>query len=142
MKEENGLTEDNIICHSEGYRKGIASNHGDVMHWFPKHGKSMDTFRADVKAGLAEQKAEAEADMDDPEKTIWDFLYGKLGNAYGAAGVMGNLYAESGLRPNNLQNSFEKKFDMTDDDYIAAVDDGTYTEFTSDGAGVSNLCNS
>ena len=28
-------------------------SHGDVMHWFPKHGKSMDTFRADVKAGLA-----------------------------------------------------------------------------------------
>ena len=44
-----GLTEQNIICHSEGYRKGVASNHGDVMHWFPKHGKSMDTFRADVK---------------------------------------------------------------------------------------------
>lgn len=47
-----GLTEKNIICHSEGYKQGIASNHGDVMHWFPKHGKSMDTFRADVKAGL------------------------------------------------------------------------------------------
>jgi hypothetical protein len=44
-----GLTEKNIICHSEGYKLGIASNHGDVMHWFPKHGKSMDTFRADVK---------------------------------------------------------------------------------------------
>lgn len=43
------LTEKNIICHSEGYKQGIASNHGDVMHWFPKHGKSMDTFRADVK---------------------------------------------------------------------------------------------
>ena len=38
-----------IICHSEGAKLGIASNHGDVMHWFPKHGKSMDTFRADVK---------------------------------------------------------------------------------------------
>jgi cell division septation protein DedD len=37
-----------VICHSEGYKRGIASNHGDVMHWFPKHGKSMDTFRADV----------------------------------------------------------------------------------------------
>ena len=47
--KEFGLTEQNIICHSEGYRKGVASNHGDVMHWFPKHGKSMDTFRADVK---------------------------------------------------------------------------------------------
>ena len=22
------------------------------MHWFPKHGKNMDTFRADVKAQL------------------------------------------------------------------------------------------
>jgi hypothetical protein len=42
-----------LICHSEGNKLGIASNHGDVMHWFPKHGKSMDTFRADVKAGLA-----------------------------------------------------------------------------------------
>ncbi|WP_169008410.1 N-acetylmuramoyl-L-alanine amidase [Faecalispora jeddahensis] len=48
-----GLTEKDIICHSEGAKLGIASNHGDVMHWFPKHGKSMDTFRAEVKVGLA-----------------------------------------------------------------------------------------
>jgi N-acetylmuramoyl-L-alanine amidase CwlA len=41
-----------LICHSEGNKLGIASNHGDVMHWFPKHGKSMDTFRTDVKKGL------------------------------------------------------------------------------------------
>jgi N-acetylmuramoyl-L-alanine amidase CwlA len=41
-----------LICHSEGNRLGIASNHADVMHWFPKFGKSMDTFRADVKAKL------------------------------------------------------------------------------------------
>ena len=37
-----------VICHSEGHARGVASNHGDVMHWFPIHGKSMDTFRADV----------------------------------------------------------------------------------------------
>lgn len=47
--KQYGLTEKDIICHSEGYKLGIASNHGDVMHWFPKHGKSMDTFRAEVK---------------------------------------------------------------------------------------------
>ena len=47
-----GLTEKNIICHSEGRDQGIASNHGDVMHWFPKHGKSMDTFRKAVKDQL------------------------------------------------------------------------------------------
>lgn len=37
-----------VICHSEGHARGIASNHGDVLHWFPRHGKSMDDFRADV----------------------------------------------------------------------------------------------
>lgn len=47
-----GLTQSDIITHSEGHKLGIASNHADVMHWFPKHGKSMDTFRADVKSGL------------------------------------------------------------------------------------------
>ena len=37
-----------VICHQEGCRRGIASNHGDVLHWFPKFGKTMDAFRADV----------------------------------------------------------------------------------------------
>lgn len=37
-----------VICHQEGYRRGVASNHGDVLHWFPRHGKTMDDFRADV----------------------------------------------------------------------------------------------
>ena len=46
-----------IICHSEGYKRGIASNHADVMHWFPKHGKSMDTFRNDVKAQMGTKVA-------------------------------------------------------------------------------------
>ena len=51
------LTEKDIICHSEGYKLGIASNHADVMHWFPKHGKSMDTLRADVAIRLMPVKA-------------------------------------------------------------------------------------
>ncbi len=46
------LTEKDIIDHSEGFKKGIASNHADVGHWFPRHGKSMNTFREDVKKGL------------------------------------------------------------------------------------------
>lgn len=58
------LTAKDIICHSEGHDKGIASNHGDVMHWFPKHGKSMDTFRAAVQAAL-----DAEKDPDPKPET-------------------------------------------------------------------------
>lgn len=48
------LTEKDILCHSEGHKIGIASNHADVMHWFPKHGENMDTFRASVKKRLNE----------------------------------------------------------------------------------------
>ena len=56
-------------------------------------------------------------------------------NDYGTAGLMGNLYAESGLSPINLQNSFNKKLGMTDQEYTAAVDSGSYQNFAHDGAG-------
>lgn len=46
------LTEKNIIGHYEGYQKKIASNHGNPRHWFSKHGKTMDMFRANVKKEL------------------------------------------------------------------------------------------
>ena len=45
----NPIADGVIIGHYEGYRRGIASNHADPGHWFPKHGKSMDTFRAEVQ---------------------------------------------------------------------------------------------
>lgn len=48
---------------------------------------------------------------------------------------MGNLYAESGLNPQNLQNSYEKKLGYTDTTYTQAVDNGTYTNFIHDSAG-------
>lgn len=37
-----------VICHAEGCLRGVASNHGDVLHWFSRHGRTMDDFRADV----------------------------------------------------------------------------------------------
>ena len=88
-----------------------------------------------VTAQLGSSKQEETPTVTDAEKTIWDFLHGKIGNAYGAAGMMGNLYAESALRPNNLQNTYEKKFGMTDAEYTAAVDGGSYTNFVKDSAG-------
>ena len=69
------------------------------------------------------------------EQKIWDFLVKELGNEYGAAGLMGNLYAESALNPQNLQNSYEKKFGMSDSEYTTAVDNGTYTKFATDAGG-------
>jgi len=41
-----------IVCHCEAHALGYGSNHSDVMQWFPKHGKSMDTFRKDVQSSM------------------------------------------------------------------------------------------
>lgn len=43
-----------------------------------------------------------------------------------AAGVTANLYAESGLKPDNVQNSCEKRFG-NDSDYTARVNSGAYS---------------
>ena len=69
------------------------------------------------------------------EQKIWNYLKGKGLNDFGIAGLMGNLYAESGLRPTNLQNTFEKKLGYTDDTYTEAVDNGKYSGFVNDKAG-------
>lgn len=71
----------------------------------------------------------------DNERLIWDFLMPKIGNPYAVAGLMGNLKAESGLNPQNLQNTFEKRMGFTDDSYTAAVDNGAYKNFATDSAG-------
>lgn len=42
-----------VLCHSEGYARGIASNHADVMHWWGRFGATMDDFRADVALEMA-----------------------------------------------------------------------------------------
>lgn len=69
------------------------------------------------------------------EKKLWDFLLAKIGNEYGVAGLMGNLYAESALRSNNLQQAYEKSLGYTDDTYTAAVDSDDYSNFVKDSAG-------
>lgn len=69
------------------------------------------------------------------DQFIWGFLKKEGFNDYGAAGLMGNLYAESGLLPNNLQNTFNSKLGLSDKEYTKRVDNGTYTNFVHDSAG-------
>lgn len=126
-----------IVSHREGHSRGIASNHGDPEHLWNQLGMgyTMTTFRNAVKAQLsADTKEDVPAATSD-EETIWNYLYGKLGNAYGTAGLMGNLYAESALKPTNLQNTYEKKLGYSDAEYTAAVDNGSYDNFIKDSAG-------
>ena len=66
---------------------------------------------------------------------VWNYLIGKGLTKAGAAGLMGNLHAESGINPRNLQNSYERKLGMSDDAYTNAVNSGSYTNFANDSAG-------
>ena len=93
-------------------------------------GYNYSLIQARVNELLAKPK-----EIKDKPKFIWDYLMAKINNPYGVAGLMGNMQAESGLNPKNMQNSFEKKLGFTDETYTAAVDSGAYGRFTEDGIG-------
>jgi|GEM_PF-1331122 len=48
----NPLADGVVISHSEGNKRGLASNHGDVEHIWSKFGLTMNQFRQDVKAAM------------------------------------------------------------------------------------------
>lgn len=82
--------------------------------------------------------SDKKADVPDDSKVIWNYLYDECGfNEYAVAGIMGNFYAESGLKSTNLQNSFNKRFNLTDEEYTSQVDSGVYSKerFIKDSAG-------
>lgn len=66
-------------------------------------------------------------------KVIYAYLNEKIGNPIGVCALIGNLYAESGLKPTNMQNCYEGKFN--DETYTSAVDDGSYDNFINDAIG-------
>ena len=97
-------------------------------------GKGQSVFDKKKKVVKPIQSTQAEQPTDNAT-TIWNYLMAKIGNPYGVAGLMGNLQAESGLKPNNLENSREKALGLSDEAYTQAVNNGTYNNFVHDGAG-------
>lgn len=69
------------------------------------------------------------------EEAIWSFLKQKNLPDFAIAGIMGNLQAESGLKSNNLEDTKNKTFGMSDELYTKSVDNGTYKRFYFDEAG-------
>ena len=66
-------------------------------------------------------------------KFIWDYFKRKGLTDYGIAGLMGNLYAESGLRSNTLERLCIKRYaelgiNFTDELYTISVDNGAISK--------------
>lgn len=66
-------------------------------------------------------------DPDNRELAIWTYLMEKIGNEYGVAGLMGNLYAESGLYPDRVQGDIP--YSDFSKEYTAMVDSGELGEY-------------
>ena len=72
----------------------------------------------------------------DNASKIWNFLVGYV-TKEGAAGIMGNLYAESALNPAVYETSKHKAIGYSNEEYVRKVNSGEYTrsKFMNDGAG-------
>lgn len=88
-----------LICHAEGYKRDITSNHADVM--FPEHGKSKDTFRTDVKKLLDTASTSPTPASTEPKKLFRIQV--------GAFSVKANAHAMlKKVRASGFTNAFNK----------------------------------
>ena len=146
--EKNGVynltqqTRYNVIKLVKALMKDLNIPIENVVRHFDVTGKYCPKYFMDetewskFKSELVENETSAPIpENTSNEQRIWNKLYAHFQNPYGVAGLMGNIRAESNLRPDNLQNSYEKKLGLTDSGYVIAVDTGIYDNFVHDKAG-------
>ncbi|CAK7036370.1 MAG: hypothetical protein BACD_00127 [Bacteroides rodentium] len=127
-----------IISHREGHARGVASNHGDPEHLWNGLGMgyTMDGFRKDVKKAVGGvEKKPTEPAVTMTEEEMYRYFKGQGLNDCGVSGLLGNLKAESNCIATNLQNTYNKKLNITDEEYTRLVDGGNYPDFITDKAG-------
>ena len=77
--------------------------------------------------------------MQQKTAEIVEYVYSKCANAgmtkAGIYALLANLQKESLFIPNNLEDTANRILGMTDEQYTAAVDRGTYSRFVEDGFG-------
>jgi hypothetical protein len=82
----NGVKVPTILCHADSHKLGLGSNHGDVNHWFPKHGKSMATVRKDVAKLMGNKTSVIEPEPEKPStkemyrvRKTWEDVKSQIG---------------------------------------------------------------
>lgn len=77
-----------------------------------------------------------------PQERAYNFLRDKGMSVIGVVATMGGIRAESGFKTTNLQNSYNTKLGITDEEYTKRVDSGkiTRSEFISSKHGGYGYC--
>ena len=95
-----GVKVPTILCHADSHSLGLGSNHGDVLHWFKKHGKTMDDVRKDVAKliGTVAASAKPAAEAKYRVRKTWADANSQIGafadlaNAKAACDKAGSAY--------------------------------------------------
>lgn len=89
-----------IISHSEGYKRGIASNHGDVEHIWNKFGLTMSQFRQDIKAAMGGvSAAPSQHPTDTPTAGTGEIIVGDIVNFKGGPHYISASAASASTTP-------------------------------------------
>lgn len=118
--------------------KMIADVNGIKAPYVIQIGQKLTIPATGNKTSAAESAKPSEyatADYDGSPEFLWKFFASKLCNAYGVAGLLGNLNAESNLIAANLEVSKRTRLGYTSMGYTEAVDSGAYKSFATDWAG-------
>lgn len=67
----NPLEDGVVICHAEGFKRGVASNHADVLHWWSRFDHTMDMFRWAVAGKILEEDEEVTQEQFDQMMDNW-----------------------------------------------------------------------
>ncbi len=162
----NPLDDGVIVSHAEGYKRGIASNHGDPEHLWRQLGLgyTMDGFRRDVKKAMVGSDSDAVADDDGSSgaglqaRDLKDLdeadVIAKVGTLFAADQRKGGILAsvslaqfilESGYGKSelaqNANNVFGMKKGLSGNTWGGSVWDGVsvYTKKTSEWDGKKNV---
>lgn len=85
----NPMQDGVVICHQDGYQRGIASNHADIYHWFPKYNRTMNDFRRDVVNKIEEMKDDMAIVRYSTYEDIPDYYQGAVKKAMDAGALKG-----------------------------------------------------
>lgn len=82
-----------IVSHAEGYKRGIASNHGDPEHLWKGLGMgyTMDTFRQAVKAAMGGDNSNGESVSPTAENVVYRVQVGAYSQKANAEAMLAKL---------------------------------------------------
>ena len=97
---------------------------GDYL--YSRHGKIADAVNKQLSGGSEEPDTPGPTPSMSNDEHIWNYFMQKIGNEKGVAGLMGNLYSESGLHPDRVQGDIP--YSSYSKEYTKKVDNGTISK--------------